>query len=149
MQTNFLTTAHKIIATILLVLIIPITLLLIITLAGYKINKEYFSYNYDVCMENVSKKELRHCTFWRRNDALKEKWLEDYQYNREYCESEGQKARAENRFFVTALEPGCGEEAHLHKKRGENWSYLTSDDTDQYYYYCLEQQCPKKLDILK
>lgn len=124
---------------------------IILNLLGYKFDKSYVGYSQKSCLENLSESQLEGCVFWSRNNYLEkqESWESHFERDDKYCENLKGKNRESCKFKYIDLcegepyDPRCSYEAFKDQKRQESWSYLVSDEKDEFYYSCLDSLCPK------
>jgi hypothetical protein len=144
----------KIILITIGLLFIILLIVIIIRLLGYSLNKEYFSFNRQECIDREYPTYYHHsgiegCIFWVRADYLEksQEWAKQFVRDDEYCNqlsnnddsSDGYKSL----FAGEYVDPKCSYSAFKDKKRKENWDYLISKDKDGIYEYCVEQSCPR------
>jgi len=122
---------------------------LIMHLLGYKINKEYFAYDRERCIEEEYPTYYHHsgiegCIFWMRNDYLEKKqsWRSQFSIDTEYCNSKYNKNDFKDKMDKMG-DPKCSYIGFKKLKRKENWDYLISEEKDDFYEYCVNQACPE------
>lgn len=143
----------------------PLFLILCIVLfklMGYEINKEYFTYSKDQCISQISKDELQHELYWERWDRLLKEndYVEEFKPDYAYCQAtyKGFKESCfdmrmefvydESRqdFIVPSSlcdqDKKCSSSIYIYEKQKENWSYLTSESKDQFYWDYVNSKCP-------
>jgi len=113
-------------------------------LLGYQFNKDYtILFNKQDCIESDSR--IDGCIFWMRNDYLEktQAWSSLYIKDDAYCSEQYTLGNRLQNSLDEMNDPKCSYLGFLDKKRKENWDYLTSDEKDGYYNYCLKQYCSR------
>lgn len=124
----------------------------ILKVLGFEINKSYFTYSREACIENVVWDDIEGCIFWSRNDYLKnkERWASQFVKDDKYCDEALRQYKVSGKrdvfteYDMSVDDPKCRYSSFEHQKRLENWEYLTSDKKDNAYYSCLERLCPEE-----
>ncbi len=137
--------------------ILVLIILAILTLLGYKFNKQFFSYSRQDCINQEYPTYYHHsgiagCIFWMRQDYLKKEqsWESTFVKDEEYCKLQYNNSEEDdlnsyaNLFQGEYSDPKCTYSAYEKIKRNENWGYLVSKEEDGIYDYCVNQSCPKQ-----
>ena len=136
------------------IMILIILFLLMMTMLGYKFNKEFISFNRQQCIEKEYPTYYHHsgiegCIFWMRHNYLEKEqsWQTLFKRNDVYCDLQYKnedKTDLSNLFGGEYADPKCTYAAFQKQKMNENWDYLVSKEKDGFHNYCVDQICPRQ-----
>lgn len=147
---------EKISKILLFITLTILAIFLCIKLAGYEINKDFFSNSKQSCMQSVNPSEVSNKVFWMRwADLLKQnetEWRKSFKRDDTYCYSLQNKVD-ENysgtgmhllQLWSTTRDAKCDIDEYISQRihESQNWEYMVSNDKDKFYYQAIDELCP-------
>ena len=144
--------SFRVVCGLIIVSLLPLLWVGIVRLAGFKINKEYFSRRN--CIENTKQENIEKCTQRSREEHLEntQNWRGQFERYEEYCKNLDENCPERSDIFDFCLDPAfdihldpkCSYDKFTEQKGQENREYIASKEKDGFYYSCAEKNCPKQ-----